>query len=194
MTTIEKMRAARAGEITVRTWWGCPGLSGEAFRSWFLDCLMAKINRHDRRQGRRLTPEYQASLYRDAQTAARHPAAYHPPAIRDRHLPAPLRPFANPRLTEVSHVRTRHHQSLPGRSPLRAGRARSPAAARGMAGAGAAGLRQAAAGAQERQPGAAPDQPVPQRRGRTLRQPRLSRQLLAAISSKTCCCTSSPMD
>jgi hypothetical protein len=66
MNTVEKMRAARAGAITVRTWWGCPGLSGEAFRSWFLDCLMAKINRHDRRQGRRLTPDYQASLYRDA--------------------------------------------------------------------------------------------------------------------------------
>jgi len=66
MTTIEKMRAALAGTITVRTWWGCPGLSGEAFRCWFLDCLMAKINRHDQRQGRRLTPGYQASLYRDA--------------------------------------------------------------------------------------------------------------------------------
>ena len=66
MTTVEKMRAAIAGTITVRTWWGCPGLSGKAFRSWFLDCLMAKINRHDRRQWRRLTPDYQASLYRDA--------------------------------------------------------------------------------------------------------------------------------
>jgi hypothetical protein len=66
MNTIEKMRAALAGTITVRTWWGCPGLSGEAFRSWFLDCLMAKINRHDRRQWRRLTPDYQAGLHRDA--------------------------------------------------------------------------------------------------------------------------------
>ena len=28
---------------------------------------MAKINRHDRRQWRRLTPEFQASLCRDAQ-------------------------------------------------------------------------------------------------------------------------------
>ena len=45
------------------------------------------------------------------------------------------------------------------------------------AGAGAAGLRQAAAGAEERQPGAAPDQPLPQRRGRPLRRPRLPRQL-----------------
>lgn len=67
MTTVQKMQAALAGTITVRTWWGCPGLSGEVFRSWFLDRLMAKINRHDRRQGRRLTPEFQASLYRDAQ-------------------------------------------------------------------------------------------------------------------------------
>jgi hypothetical protein len=66
MTTIEKMRAAIAGTITVRTWWGCPGLSGETCRSWFLDCLMAKINRHDGRQGRRLMPEYQARLHRDA--------------------------------------------------------------------------------------------------------------------------------
>jgi hypothetical protein len=66
MNTIEKMRAALAGSITVRTWWGCPGVSGAAFRSWFLDCLMAKINRHDRRQWRRLTPDYQARLYRDA--------------------------------------------------------------------------------------------------------------------------------
>jgi hypothetical protein len=66
MNTIEKMRAALAGEIAVRTWWGCPGLSGEAVRSWFLDCLMAKINRHDCRQGRGLTTGYQASLYRDA--------------------------------------------------------------------------------------------------------------------------------
>jgi len=66
MNTIDKMRAALTGTITVRTWWGCSGLSGEAFRSWFLDCLMAKLNRHDRRQWRRLTPDYQASLYRDA--------------------------------------------------------------------------------------------------------------------------------
>ncbi|MGH7172940.1 MAG: hypothetical protein ACRELF_13015 [Gemmataceae bacterium] len=66
MNTIEKMRAALTGEITVRTWWGGPGLSGEEFRRWLLDCLMAKINRHDRRQGRRLSPDYQASLYRDA--------------------------------------------------------------------------------------------------------------------------------
>ena len=66
MTTVEKMTAALAGKITVRTWWGCPGLTGEAFPSWFVDCLMAKINRHDRRQGRRLTQEFQASLHRDA--------------------------------------------------------------------------------------------------------------------------------
>ena len=66
MNTVRKIRAALAGAITVRTWWGCSGLSGEAFRRWFLDCLMAKINRHDRRHWRRLTPDYQASLYRDA--------------------------------------------------------------------------------------------------------------------------------
>lgn len=66
MNTVEKMRAALSGTITVRTWWDCPGLSGEAFRNRFLACLMAKINRHDRRQGRRLTPEFQASLDRDA--------------------------------------------------------------------------------------------------------------------------------
>ena len=66
MNTVEKMRSALRGEITVRTWWGCPGLSGDAFRCWFLDCLMAKINRRDRRHGRRLTPEFQAGLRRDA--------------------------------------------------------------------------------------------------------------------------------
>lgn len=66
MNTVQKMQAALAGQITVRTWWGCPGLSGEAFRSWFLQCLMAKINRHDCRQWRRLTPSFQAGLYRDA--------------------------------------------------------------------------------------------------------------------------------
>jgi hypothetical protein len=66
MNTVQKMRAALAGEITVKTWWGCSGLSGEAFRSWFLGCLMAKINRHDRRPWRRLSPEFQAGLYRDA--------------------------------------------------------------------------------------------------------------------------------
>jgi hypothetical protein len=66
MNTVQKMRAALAGQITVRTWWGCPGLTGEAFRSWFLDCLMAKINRHDCRRWRRLTPQFQPGLCRDA--------------------------------------------------------------------------------------------------------------------------------
>jgi len=66
MNSVQKMRHALAGEITVRTWWGCSGLSGEAFRRWFLQRLMAKINRQDRRQWRRLTPEFQTSLYRDA--------------------------------------------------------------------------------------------------------------------------------
>jgi hypothetical protein len=67
MNNVQKMRAALAGEIRLRTWWGCPGLSGQEFRSWFRARLMAKINRHDQRPWRRLTPEFQASLYRDAQ-------------------------------------------------------------------------------------------------------------------------------
>ena len=29
MNTVQKMKAALAGEITVRTWWGCSGLSGK---------------------------------------------------------------------------------------------------------------------------------------------------------------------
>jgi hypothetical protein len=66
MNTIQRIQAALAGQITIRTWWGCPGLSGAAFRSWFLQRLMAKINRHDCRPWRRLTPEFQASLHRDA--------------------------------------------------------------------------------------------------------------------------------
>jgi hypothetical protein len=66
MNTVEKMQAALAGTITVRTWWGCPGLSGNAFRCWFLERLMAKVNREDRRRWRRLTPAFQASLRRDA--------------------------------------------------------------------------------------------------------------------------------
>jgi len=66
MNTVQKMQAALAGEITVKTWWGCPGLSGEAFRSWFLACLMAKVNREDDRRWRRLTPDFQTSLRRDA--------------------------------------------------------------------------------------------------------------------------------
>jgi hypothetical protein len=62
------MRADLTRQITVRTWWGCPGLTSEAFRSWFLDCLMAKINRHDYRQWRRLTPQFKAGLCRDARS------------------------------------------------------------------------------------------------------------------------------
>ena len=67
MNAVEKMNAALAGDITVRTWWGCSGLSGPAFRSWFLDRLMAKINREDGRRWRRLTPDFQTRLSRDAQ-------------------------------------------------------------------------------------------------------------------------------
>jgi hypothetical protein len=66
MSAVQKMRAALDGTIWVRTWWGCCGLSAAAFRSWFLDRLMDKIKRHDLRRWRRLTPEFQASLCRDA--------------------------------------------------------------------------------------------------------------------------------
>ena len=66
MTFIDTMRKALAGEITVRTWWGCNGLTGDAFHQWFRQRLDAKINREDRRQWRRLSADYQASLMRDA--------------------------------------------------------------------------------------------------------------------------------
>ena len=63
---VDTLRRAMAGEITVRTWWGCPGLTGEAFHRWFRERLDAKINREDRRRWRRLSPDYQTSLFRDA--------------------------------------------------------------------------------------------------------------------------------
>jgi hypothetical protein len=66
MSMVDTMRKALAGEITVRTWWGCDGLTGEAFRRWFHERLDARINRHDRRPWRRLSADYQASLTRDA--------------------------------------------------------------------------------------------------------------------------------
>lgn len=66
MNLVNTMRKALAGEITVRTWWGCNGLTGEAFHQWFRQRLDAKINREDRRQWRRLSADYQASLTRDA--------------------------------------------------------------------------------------------------------------------------------
>jgi hypothetical protein len=66
MSVAETMRQAMAGEITVRTWWGCSGLTGDEFRHWFRERLDAKINRHDRRRWRRLSGDYQASLVRDA--------------------------------------------------------------------------------------------------------------------------------
>jgi hypothetical protein len=66
MNFIDTMRKALAGEITVRTWCGCNGLTGEAFHQWFRQRLDAKINRKDRRQWRRLSADYQASLMRDA--------------------------------------------------------------------------------------------------------------------------------
>ncbi len=66
MNFIDTMRKALAGEITVKTWWGCNGLTGEAFHEWFRQRLDAKMNREDRRQWRRLSTDYQASLMRDA--------------------------------------------------------------------------------------------------------------------------------
>ena len=66
MNVVDRMRRALAGEITVRTWWGCSGLSGDGFRAWFRERLDAKINRQDVRRWRRLSADYQASLQRDA--------------------------------------------------------------------------------------------------------------------------------
>ena len=66
MNFVDTMRKAVAGEITVRTWWGCSSLNGDGFRQWFRERLDAKINRHDQRQWRRLSIDYQASLARDA--------------------------------------------------------------------------------------------------------------------------------
>jgi hypothetical protein len=63
VTTIQR---ALTGEITVKTWWGCNGLTGDGFRQWFQERLDARINREDRRRWRRLSSEYQASLMRDA--------------------------------------------------------------------------------------------------------------------------------
>jgi hypothetical protein len=59
-------RRVIAGDIAVKTWWGCNGLTGEAFHQWFRDRLAAKINREDRRPWRRLSADYQAALMRDA--------------------------------------------------------------------------------------------------------------------------------
>jgi len=66
MSFVNTMRKALAGEITVKTWWGCNGLTGDEFRRWFRERLDAKINREDRRKWRRLSSDYQASLMRDA--------------------------------------------------------------------------------------------------------------------------------
>ncbi len=66
MSFVNTMRKALAGEITVKTWWGCNGLTGDGFRRWFRERLDARINREDRRQWRRLSSDYQASLMRDA--------------------------------------------------------------------------------------------------------------------------------
>lgn len=66
MSVVNTMQKALAGEITVRTWWGCNGLTGDGFRQWFHEKLDARINRYDGRQWRRLSADYQASLTRDA--------------------------------------------------------------------------------------------------------------------------------
>jgi hypothetical protein len=66
MNFVDTMRNALAGETTVKTWWGCNGLTGDGFRQWFRERLAAKINRQDQRQWRRLSGDYQASLMRDA--------------------------------------------------------------------------------------------------------------------------------
>jgi hypothetical protein len=66
MSLVNTMQRALAGEITVKTWWGCNGLTGDGFRQWFRGRLDARINRGDRRQWRRLSGDYQASLMRDA--------------------------------------------------------------------------------------------------------------------------------
>ena len=101
MNTVRKMRAALAGAITVRTWWGCPGLSGAAFRSWFHDRLMEKINRDDMRQWRRLTPEFQASLHRDARrlTDMQHRIIHR--QFETDICQSPVRTFVNHRLMET---------------------------------------------------------------------------------------------
>jgi hypothetical protein len=66
MSFVTTMQRALAGESTVKTWWGCSGLTGEAFHQWFRERLDAKINREDRRRWRRLSANYQAALARDA--------------------------------------------------------------------------------------------------------------------------------
>jgi hypothetical protein len=66
MSLVNTMERALAGEITVKTWWGCNGLTGDGFRQWFRERLDARINRGDRRRWRRLSSDYQASLMRDA--------------------------------------------------------------------------------------------------------------------------------
>ncbi len=66
MSFVRTMQRALASEITVKTWWGCNGLTGDAFRQWFRERLDAKINREDRRRWRRLSRDYQVSLERDA--------------------------------------------------------------------------------------------------------------------------------
>jgi hypothetical protein len=66
MSFVRTMQRALAGEITVKTWWGCNGLTGDGFRQWFRQRLDASINRDDRRQWRRLAADYQVALMRDA--------------------------------------------------------------------------------------------------------------------------------
>jgi hypothetical protein len=63
---VTAIRRAMAGEITVRTWWGCSGLTGEALHQWFRQRQDAKISREDCRRWRGLSADYQAALMRDA--------------------------------------------------------------------------------------------------------------------------------
>ena len=64
---LDNCRAALRGDITVKTWWACTGLTGTAFRKWFVERLQAKINRNDGRAWRKLDGDYQTRLYRDCQ-------------------------------------------------------------------------------------------------------------------------------
>ena len=83
MNSMPKMKALCAGEIRVKTWWGYSGLTGSAFRHWFLDCLMDKINRNDRRQWRPPDAGFSNETLPRCSTTEGLAAAHHPAAIRD---------------------------------------------------------------------------------------------------------------
>ena len=69
---VETCRLALRGEIRVKAWWACNGLSGPSFRAWFHDRLTAKINKEDTRTWRRLDPDYQRALAQDADSVRRN--------------------------------------------------------------------------------------------------------------------------